>query len=370
MQTVVQLMSFASVYNDNLQQNLRDNEAFCLDFSLEAVNFENERKAFENGKAYPFKWNIIGRFLYWKRFNAYLSRTRHFNRNNTIVNIQFVSHEFVSILPYLKKQFGKIILSFWGSDLLRQKKRHLKLMGVLFDAADVITFETDEMISIFQSRVGGKYNDKIRKANFGSSVMECQSRLTESEIACFAEKYGINRQKKCIVIGYNRNKAHQHLEVVKSLVESEINKEDFFLILPWTYGPEEKEYREPLEKLLRDHFEYVFLEEFLERNEIACLRACTDILFQVQITDSLSATMLETLYGQKEVVTGSWLPYQELIDAGIEMTFIDKVSDAGKALEKIIKTPTLPAKLEKNKEIIWNRYSWEASIGKWLSLYQ
>lgn len=370
MKTVVQFMGFASIYNDNLQQNLRNNETFCKDFTLDALCLEDERRIFEKGKAYPPKWNVLGRLCYWINFNAYLIKKKHFDKKSTIVNIQFVDFKYVLLLPYIKKNFGKIVLSFWGSDLLRQKHWRLQFLKVLFDIADRITFETDEMIAIFQGKVGNKYNDKIRKANFGSSVMERQNKLTEQEILNFAEKYGINRNKRCIVIGYNRNEAHQHYEVIRSLIDSNINKDDFFVIIPWTYGPESKEYRDRLESQLRGNFEYTFLETFMERDEIACLRACTDVLFQVQITDSLSATMLETLYGKKEVITGNWLPYKELVDAGITMSFVDKVSDAGKALEKITKTPAAQAELEKNKEIIWSRYSWEASINKWISLYQ
>ena len=65
-------------------------------------------------------------------------------------------------MPFIESVFLKTVISFWGSDLLRQSDRRLKMMKLLFRKSDVISFETEQISKIFQEKVGHSFDKKIR----------------------------------------------------------------------------------------------------------------------------------------------------------------------------------------------------------------
>lgn len=85
---------------------------------------------------------------FWVGLNRFLEK-EYKDLNGEIVNIQSVSWWYVFVLPFLQKHFKRIVLSFWGSDILRVKRTRIILGKRLFDHADVITFISDDMIKRF-----------------------------------------------------------------------------------------------------------------------------------------------------------------------------------------------------------------------------
>lgn len=368
---IVQFESFSSIYNSKLQNELKCNKSFNESFELVTINLVEEQKAFEGTNGYR-PYASIGKFkkiFYWIKFNKYL-KCKYPYHYGDIVHIQYVSHCYLLIYPFLSSSFDKLILSFWGSDLLRQRSVVLKGMKLLFHKAKIITFETDQMKHIFQERVGKSFDKNIRLVKFGISALADIDNISGDDINKFKSNYGISCGSKYITIGYNRNKAHRHIEVLESMLKHKVPNDDVFIILPWTYGTEDDVYKRQIKNLIEGNYKYVFLEEKLSDKEIACLRCVTDILVQVQTTDSLSSTMLETLYAKNEVLTGSWLPYKELFDLGISMKLVDDTKSVGIVLNEMINKPLNYEARYQNKKLIYSVSSWEENINRWIDLYK
>lgn len=368
MKKVVQFCMFESVYNENLQKELIGYAPFSDSFKNISINMSKLIEEFEFAYTKKDNLSFFGKIVFWIKFNLFLiNKFKHLK--NSIVNVQYVDFSFFLVLPFLCITFERIILSFWGSDLLRQKDIKLKMMKLLFRKANLITFETDEMKNIFLKKVGRKYEQKLRIVKFGISELKLIDGVDKKEIEKFQSKFKIEKDKKYITIGYNRFRKQRHLEVIESLISSNVESNEIFIIIPWTYGQSEPEYKEEIINRINGKYHYVFLNDRLSDMEIACLRVITNVLIQVQPTDSLSSTMLETLYAGNDVLTGSWLPYDGLFDMGVYMHTVDSVDDVGKTLKEILFIPQMSNTREKNIKLINDMCSWETNISSWCNLY-
>ena len=112
------------------------------------------------------------------------------------------------------------------------------------------------------------------------------------------------------------------------------------------------------------------LDEFLTPTENACLRKISDILLNLPLSDQFSGSMQETLYAENIVLTGSWLPYEELLNQGIYMHSIDVFNNFSEELILIVKNlNSFKLNTSKNKEIIRTFSHWNITIDCWKDLY-
>ena len=369
MKKVVQFESFSSLYNENLQNELQKSDRFNSSFELEIINLEKIRSDYSRERNVSKGKNIFTKLFYWLDFNRYLKK-RFSYLKGSILNIQYVGSDYIRLYLFIISTFSSIILSWWGSDLLREKKKRLLMLKPLVYKSKYITVETESMKNIFIEKFGDKYASKIKIVKFGISVLDFIDDISQDTIVEFVREYGIDSNRKCITIGYNRNINHQHYDVIKSIEKYAVDKNKIFIILPWTYGPEDVEYKKKIIGELRGKFDYVFLDNRLTDTEIACLRKVTSILIQVQTTDSFSSTMLETLYACNEVLTGNWLPYEDLIESGVTMRLVDSVDNVGNCLNDMLEHPLDEELKDKNKRVISHISSWKENIDKWIDLYE
>lgn len=368
---IIQLETFSSIYNTSLQENLCKDNYFINHYNLIRLNLEEMKRDFEVKKRvlrYENN-NLLLKFLYLVRFNHYcLDQYKYLN--DSIINIQFVSFQYIFLLPFLKKYFSKIVLTVWGSDLLRIRNIESLLLKPLYNNCDVITVETEDIKKLLLEKFGKKIEKKITYARFGLSILDHIAQVTEKDINNFINKYNIDINKRIVVIGYNRIRQQNHIKVIQSIIDNNISKKEIFIIVPWTYGITDSNYRDEIEYLLKNRYDYIFLDDFLLNEETACLRKITDILIQVQTTDSLSGTMLETLYAGKTVITGKWLPYDEIIRKGIFMYTVNNIEDCGKQLFYALNHPISHTRKIINQQIIYNYSSWRTNISNWINAFQ
>ncbi len=367
---VVQFVSFSSLYNENLQCELNKSKRFNTKFELEEINLENEMSSFEkiNEIREYKKLTKFGKIIYWIRFNGFLYKKYSYLKGS-VVNIQFVNSNYVFLLPFIKKIFSKVIISFWGSDLLRQEKKQYLKLRLLSNNADIISFETPEFSRIFKTKIGYKYDAKIKLARFGVSLLSEIDAITDEEIGAFLKKYKINRSKTVVAVGYNRTEAQQHIPVIDSIIKANIDRNKVFFVFPWTYGIDDNEYKKAIVSRVNDKYDYAFIEEKLSNIEVAALRCATDIMIQVQTTDVMSSSMLETLYAQNEIITGKWLPYQDIYNKGVSMNTVNDANEVGETLNNILAKRMDNEILENNKKTIKSLYAWNNSIDTWIDLY-
>ena len=129
-------------------------------------------------------------------------------------------------------------------------------------------------------------------------------------------------------------------------------------------------YKQQIEDLLADKYDYIFITDYLSDTELVALRKVTDVLIEVQTDDALNATMLETMYAGGEVITGSWLPYKDIYDRGVKMRQVDAVDDVGSEMRAYLTDPMSTEERQNNRAVIEKLYRWENIIGEWAALYE
>lgn len=368
---VVQLVAFKSVYNDYLQENLKKNPDFAGDFDLIDINIEDDMMEFENAKGFKRFKDIsnINRLIYFYYFNKYLILKYNYLKGS-ILHIQSVSAKYAFLLCFFKKVFSKIIVTFWGSDLLRAEDNKKVLLRVISHFSNIITFETKAFSELFKKQISNNYNSKIRIVDFGIQMLNDIDDVKCFDIASFKKQYGICLESKVIAIGYSRIAEHQHVKVINSLIHSNVNKEGIFIVFPWTYGEEHRGYRDQIEDSIKGKFDYVFIDNNLTNKDMAVLRCVTDILVNVETTDVMSFSMLETLYAKNIVITGSWLPYDDIYNEGVYMARVDSVDEVGNKIKYLLNNSVDTRVVDQNKKIIGKLYRWDNCINKWIDLYK
>lgn len=371
MKTILLLETFSSVFNDQYVNQLAKDSIFPKKYNVIICNLEKICDEFEE-QYYKKKYNSLNKYhkiLYYHKLNKYLCNRFKQYKGSTI-HIQFVSKRYIMLLPFINYISNKRIVSFWGSDLFRQNIIVFNIFKFVFKYVDAITIATTEMKEILCTKIGTEFGRKIHIIKFGSMIYDYIDNITDKDLYEFKIKYKIPTDSRTIVaIGYNRCKEQQHIEVIDSIINSNVDSNSIIIIFPWTYGENDQNYYRTIIDRLNNKYKYVFLHQFMNEKEVACLRIITDILVQVQISDAMSASMLETLYARNEVITGGWLPYKELKDRGLNYTIIHDVEDCGKSISDLLKHPIANDVRNRNREIIYNIGSWRMNIKKWIALY-
>ena len=82
--------------------------------------------------------------------------------------------------------------------------------------------------------------------------------------------------------------------------------------------------------------------------------------------------MLESNLSYANVITGTWLPYQDYLSM-TKTNVIEEFSQLNTNIEEILnlrKSQEYLSVLESNRNYILNRYNAKKSINQWLELYQ
>ena len=367
---VVQFINKQDVYTIGMQKAFEKCDRYTCRYENLCLELKDIMADFERDKGIGEYSGLskVSKLIYWIRMNRFMFE-RYGELKGSIVNIQYVSIFYVMLLPFLGRTFSRIVLSFWGSDLLRQNRFILAMLKLLIRKADAISFPTTDIADSFRVKIGRKYDDRIRIVRFGNYFLESIDNASDNDITSFVQKYGIDRGRKIVVLGYNRSREHHHAGAIQSIVDAGIRRDEVYIIIPWTYGPDDKAYRDEVESLVRDRYDYVFLDNRLTDPELVALRKLTDVIIIVQTTDALNATMLETMYSGGEVVIGAWLQYSDLYARGITMRKTDSVAGTGEVLRHTLDEPIDPEKRSKNIEIIRELYTWNNVINDWVDMY-
>lgn len=310
---------------------------------------------------YIFKFKgLFGLYSYY----TFARRLHAVIRKNNYDFIHLQSAFFWVNYILKKKAFKrlKLIVTIWGSDFYRASSYKLKKMKPIFDRAEVITFASN--------KISKDFDDKFQTINKHKIVRFGLDAFNKIDIK--RSKF-ISRESKFVVtVGYNRHPAQQHLKVLEALDSLDKNtKSKLKIVLPFTYGPIDNKYSFKIESSLKSiGIEYEILNEFMDEDEVAtqCLRS--NIMIQVQTTDAFSGSMLEFMYADNIIITGSWLPYDDLLKAGVFFRRVDKLQDIKKEINLLINNYQHYSSLcEMNRNALYLMSSWESNLSKWEELY-
>jgi len=265
----------------------------------------------------------------------------------------------------------RIVVSFWGSDLLRRSKATLRRMRRLLTKADVITVSSRGMEERLRETCTPLTADVVR-IPFGVNGFEAIDALRASADATSCRRaFGVAREDDIVVVlGYNGRPEQQHammLAAVAKLPEKQLEK--LHVILPMTYGGEEAYVRQVASALSGIDVRGIVLRDFLGAEEQARLCLAADVFVHAQISDALSASMQEFLYAGALVLSGSWLRYPELEEDGVTfMTYQDDdelralLLEVGNRGERAWDAP------DGNRTLLRVR-SWSSVAAGWRELY-
>lgn len=351
--------------------NIHSKQKLSIDlFSLNKANSKNE--IFRNVYSFPsFIFRIknpnlafILKVIYLKIFTLLISE-----RYNT-VHMHYIQNLFNHI--NIKRIADKSVITVWGSDFLRRNKNKRHKLISLIEKVDLITCGN---ISVLKE-IGEYYklkDDKLKLTPFGFEALDYIEKYKSRDKRSLKQLFNIPEDSICISLGYNADLGQQHEKIIESIKSNRKLlklRDKLFFVVPMTYGERTHGYIKTIENILKDFpFDYIVLKDFMNAETIAQFRLASDILIQVQITDLLAGSMQEHLCAGNIVITGKWLPYQELKSKGVIYKEVNCVEVTGEVLYMVINNLN-NINTDSNFDNIIKRSSWKHTTAKWLKLYQ
>lgn len=233
-------------------------------------------------------------------------------RRYDIVNMHFAKSWLYYALPCLKRMTRQIVITPWGSDVLRlEGEKNLKKMQKIYGEAKYITVNPETYLAetivkkfncnpkkIYPLEFGMDYVDYLIEAKPDKTVEEAKGR--------FGLKDGY-----VITCGYSTAPSHRHEAIVDAIYSMKENlPNNLVLLFPFTYSWGTKEYTQGLkDKCIMLGLKSVFVEEFLNDEDLYMLRLATDMFVNVQTTDAGAASVMQYILCKKKIVSGTWLKY-------------------------------------------------------------
>jgi len=251
------------------------------------------------------------------------------------------------------------VIHFWGSDFDYWKSRNILILRWVLRRASSVSFAN----SVLMNQAHRLWGSEVRLTilRFGLDSLDEIDGLPEPRDSqgCPVTE---DSRLTTVVVGTNSQPAQQHASIIKQLLRLPINlQRRCRFVFPLNYG--DRANRLDVLKLLSSAtFKHTVLDEMIYGAELARFRQATDVLIQVQLHDALSGAMLESLYAGACVITGSWLPYDDLRHAGVDWLEVDSVTEVGRALHSAIDR-TVDTKM--NRSIVASLSRWGTVADEW-----
>lgn len=242
-----------------------------------------------------------------------------------VIHVQMVLIWRVKLAFRLQSRETRVILSYWGSDLLRRTGSQINAMRRYLRRSNQVTVNSREMEEAFRDGYDDLDIFPIL-VPFGVNGIEAIDSLSQNELRSdWCESLGLPTDRIILTVGYNGRPGQQHLEVFDAIGSNPKEvRERYHVVLPMTYGLANEEYCEHVTEAAASlGCGFTVLRAFLNEEQQARLCLATDLFVNAQKTDALSAALQEFLYAGTDVFSGSWLNYPELDEADVRMTEFD-----------------------------------------------
>lgn len=257
------------------------------------------------------------------------------------------------LTPFFKQN---VVLTLWGSDVLKSNKLKKKLLGYTLKRVNRITCTNPS----FLKKVVEYYPFVSKKIDAFPYMLKYIELISSS----YLNKTFFNKTR--IVVGSNSNSSQNHLEILNAIKESNLDVNSLHLIIPLSYGRGSIDYKLKITNLVKSiNCTYDIISKRLNDQELTNLRLNCEVFINLQDTDQLSGAMLETLCADNIVITGSWLNYDVLKRSGVFFYEINKISDLTSLLDSM-NFNIRP----NNREIIEKDYLPKNVLKKWIKLYE
>ncbi|WP_161555132.1 TDP-N-acetylfucosamine:lipid II N-acetylfucosaminyltransferase [Dokdonia sinensis] len=292
--------------------------------------------------------------------------------------VQIVHYHFIDTLVPLidffiirKKPLFKIA-TVWGSDFYKASGIKARIKSILYRNVQTITFTNDNTRKVFlEHHVNLSVN--FRTVRFGLSILSnIDSQLNDYNSSKNRKNWNYREEDVVIAIGTNASPNQNHLKILSALNSLPENaKSNWRFIIPLGYPNVSQTYlNEIKEQIKASHLENCRLDfDYYKGEQLASYRLLPDVLIQLQTTDQFSGAMQETLFAKRQIITGSWLPYNLLVQKGISFSLCNTFSELPEILLNIIQKPISESDRIKNKKIIRELSHWDEVFLSWNKLY-
>lgn len=270
-------------------------------YDVKDVNYINNKKIRE--------WIIRYK---QNRFFAKYAKDRKYD----IVNIHFPKRHLAFAYKYLRLMSNRLLITPWGSDVLRQNRQALNELCSLYQRADYIVTAPNTPLG---RKIQLEFNikeEKFVENFFGSDIVDYSIQYGDSISQDDAKKrFGLSG-RYVITCGYNRKVPQRHKVIIEAInkVRGQLPN-NLTLLFPMTYANPKTDYDYVQEiKQLCDEKQLtaVFVTDFLTIDDVYKLRKSTDMFVHIQTTDASSSSVMEYILCGKKIVHGSWIKYEEL----------------------------------------------------------
>jgi hypothetical protein len=289
-----------------------------------------------------------------------------------VINIHSVSPIYGFLIKNLRKRCKLLIASLWGSDFLRANLFAFRALEYVLRFCDVITSNNPEVLKRVANNYGA-FSERSKVVRFGLRSLDKIGELRLSE-GCHGSKLylGLPIDKTIIACGYSAIREQQHGVIIDALAALPVNmKSCIFAVFQMAY-PDSPVYWEEIRKRLdANSISYLMIDRMQSFEDVCRLRLASDIAINVQITDSLSASIQEHIFAGSHLIVGEWLPYKMFESMGVPIHKVGGSIDITEAIENY-----LMAKRKKENvspayaDALYDFSSWRTNIIKWKDLYQ
>lgn len=365
-----------SIYVHNYTHQLRKHfgETLIIDiFATFPPRKRKEAMAYDSLFGYPCDGGSTGNGKPWLRPWKLFRFLKERKGSYDAVHVLYCIQDLMIVGKALRKAAPRLILTVFGSDFFQLANWKRRRIRPVFRSADLITSNNSTALESIHSAFSASA-EQMRLCRFGFNTLDKLAEFSQVTREESRISLGIPQEKTVICIGYNYDSIQQHIPILTAITQNgELlwRKENLFFLIPMTYGTEPSYRTELTEALKGFPFSHLTFEKFLSEKENAHLRKAPDIMVQLQKSDSLSASTQEHMYGGNILITGSWLPYTDMVKAGIYFRTIDSVQDIGNEIADTVAHLEQETELcANNPEAIYRMSSWAANLPSWLALYE
>lgn len=302
-----------------------------------------------------------------KSLRNYISRCKNKGLCYDCCHIHFLNPIYARIVEDLKQVAKEIIITPWGSDILRVKRTNIPQLRLLAQKSDITA--TSKYIRFGQEvmRILNVSNDRLYDLSFGNASVDEILRL--EHVNDIEAKHSFNLDNRyTILIGYNANPGHNHLSVIKALsaIKNQLPS-NYILLFPLTYGGN-SEYIQQIKNLLeQEQLKYKFFTEYMSNKQVALLRKATDLFIHAQTSDANSGTIAEYLLCRKKIVNPSWITYPHHEQYGNPFYYFQNFEVLPEIILQAIQAKESIVPVQLVEEI--KKTSWAVRAKEWVDLY-
>jgi hypothetical protein len=247
-----------------------------------------------------------------------------------LVQVHYLKENNLNLVE--KVPANKLLLSFWGSDLMQAEDHHFtaRKKKLLADCLGISIHGAD-LAFVASVKYGWNLRDKMSFALFplNEEIIRGIDQSTKEDALAFLSEFGsIPKGRRIVAMGYNSHPRFKHLEILDHLHHlNEGLMEQMHFVFTFGYGHDPQEQENIVQKLQQYGCSYSIVDRYLENEEVGKLRNACDTFMFLTDSDAFSGTMIEYLYAGAHVITGTWLPFGKLRRAGIAFSEVEAVED-------------------------------------------